>query len=62
LQFLPDEALRPMYAATEQAVEESIINAMIAAPTMTGIENHKVMGVPHDKLRDVLKKYNRLVQ
>jgi len=62
LKFLPNDALDPIFAATVQAVEESIINAMIAAPTMAGIENHKVIGLPHDKLRDVLKKYNRLVQ
>src|SRR5207249_4538886 len=60
LKFLPNDALDPIFAATVHAAEESIINAMIAAPTMTGIENHKVMGLPHDKLRDVLKKYNRL--
>jgi len=62
LKFLPNDALDPIFAATVQAVEESTINAMIAAPTMTGIENHKVTGLPHDKLRDVLKKYHRLVQ
>jgi len=27
---------------------------------MTGIENHRVIALPHDKLRAVLKKYNRL--
>jgi D-aminopeptidase len=43
-----------------QAVEESIINAMIAAESMTGIENHHVTALPHDQLRAVLKKYNRL--
>jgi len=31
-----------------------------AAKTMTGIENHKVVALPHDRLREVLKKYNRL--
>jgi L-aminopeptidase/D-esterase-like protein len=61
LKFLPNDALDPIFAATVQATEEAIINAMIAAPTMTGIENHKVTGLPHDKLRDVLKEYNRLV-
>jgi D-aminopeptidase len=43
-----------------QATEEAIINAMVAAETMTGIENHKVIALPHDRLRAVLKKYNRL--
>jgi D-aminopeptidase len=62
LKFLPNDALDPIFAATVQATEEAIINAMVAAETMTGIENHKVSGLPHDKLRAVLKKYNRLVE
>jgi D-aminopeptidase len=61
LKFLPNDALDPVFAATVQATEEAIINAMVAAETMTGIENHKVSALPHDKLRAVLKKYNRLV-
>lgn len=60
VKMLPNDALDPIFAATVQAVEESIINAMVAAETMTGIENHQVTALPHDKLRDVLKKYNRL--
>ena len=62
LKFLPNDSLDPIFAATVQATEEAIINAMVAAQTMTGIENHKVIGLPHDKVREVLKKYNRLVQ
>src|SRR3989442_1700469 len=60
LRMLPNDKLGPVFAATVQATEEAIINAMIAAETMTGIENHKVIALPHDKLREVLKKYNRL--
>ena len=62
IKMLPNDALDPIFAATVQATEESIINAMIAAETMTGIENHKVTALPHDKLREVLRKYNRLTQ
>jgi D-aminopeptidase len=62
LKFLPNDALDPIFAATVQATEEAVINAMVAARTMTGIENHKVTGLPHDKVREVLKKYNRLLQ
>ena len=62
LKMLPNEKLGPVFAATVQATEEAIINAMIAAETMTGIENHKVIALPHEKLREVLKKYNRLIQ
>jgi D-aminopeptidase len=60
LKMLPNEKTEPLFAATVQATEEAIINAMVAAETMTGIENHKVIALPHDRLRAVLKKYNRL--
>ncbi len=62
LKMLPNDSLDPVFAATVQATEEAIINTMVAAETMTGIENHKVIALPHDKLRAVLKKYNRLVE
>jgi hypothetical protein len=62
LKMLPNDQLDPVFAATVQATEEAVINAMVAAETMTGIENHKVISLPHDKLREVLKKYNRLTQ
>jgi L-aminopeptidase/D-esterase-like protein len=60
LNMLPNEKIEPILAATVQATEEAIINAMVAAETMTGIENHRVIALPHDRLRAVLKKYNRL--
>ena len=60
LKMLPNEKIEPIFAATVQATEEAIINAMVAAETMTGIENHKVIALPHDHLRAILKKYNRL--
>ena len=60
LKMIPNEKIDPIFAATVQATEEAIVNAMIAAETMTGIENHKVVALDHEKLRAVLKKYNRL--
>src|SRR2546427_4297052 len=60
LKMLPNDKLDPVFGATVQATEEAIINAMVAAETMTGIENHRVRALPHDQLRAVLKKYNRL--
>ena len=62
LKMLPNDKIEPVFAATVQATEEAIINAMIAAETMTGIENHRVRALPHDQLRAILKKYNRLNQ
>jgi L-aminopeptidase/D-esterase-like protein len=60
VKMMPNDSLDPVFAATVQATEEAIINAMIAAESMTGIENHHVTALPHDQLRAVLKKYNRL--
>ena len=60
VQFLANDSLDPIFKATVEAVEEAVVNAMIAAETMTGIENHRVRAIDHEQLRAVLKKYNRL--
>ena len=60
--MMHNDALDPVFAATVQATEEAIINAMIAADSMTGIDNHQVIAIPHDQLRAVLKRYNRLTK
>jgi L-aminopeptidase/D-esterase-like protein len=52
--------MNPLFEATVQATEEAIVNALVAAETMTGRDGHKVIALPHDRLREVLKKYNRL--
>ncbi|HEY4053562.1 MAG TPA: P1 family peptidase [Terriglobales bacterium] len=62
LSMLPNDRLDPLFLATVQATEEAVVNAMVAAETMTGINNHTVIALPHDKLREVLKKYNRLTR
>ena len=62
LKMFPNDMLNPVFAATVEATEEAIINAMIAATSMTGIENHHVTALPHEQLRAVLRKYNRLAQ
>ena len=59
---LPNDRMDPIFLATVQATEEAVINAMVAAETMTGVNNRKVIALPHDRLREVLKKYNRLVK
>ena len=50
------------FEATVQAVEEAIINAMMAAETMSGINGNKVYALPHDLLLQILKNYNRLTK
>jgi D-aminopeptidase len=61
LKMVPNTSLDPLFAATVQATEEAIVNAMVAATDMTGINGHHVRALPHDQLRAVLAKYNRLV-
>jgi D-aminopeptidase len=58
--MLPNDQIDPLLLATVQATEEAVINAMVAAETMTGVNNRTVIALPHDRLREVLKKYNRL--
>jgi D-aminopeptidase len=58
--MLPNERMNPLFESTVQATEEAIVNALVAAETMTGRDDHKVIALPHDRLREVLKKYNRL--
>jgi D-aminopeptidase len=62
LKMLPNDSLDPIFLATVQATEEAVVNAMVAADTMTGIDGHTAIALPHDRLREVLKKYNRLVK
>jgi len=62
LTMLPNDQIDPIFLATVQATEEAVINAMVAAETMTGANNRTVIALPHDKLREVLKKYNRLAK
>jgi D-aminopeptidase len=62
ISMLPNEDLDPLFLATVQTTEEAVVNAMVAADTMTGIDNHTVIGLPHNRLREVLKKYNRLMK
>src|SRR5436305_2442331 len=60
--MLPNGELGPLFLGTVQATEEAIVNAMVAAEDMKGINNHFVPAIPHDKLVQVLSKYNRLTK
>jgi D-aminopeptidase len=62
ISMLPNEQLNPLFLATVQATEEAVVNAMVAAETMKGINDFEVIALPHDRLREVLKKYNRLTK
>jgi D-aminopeptidase len=62
LTMLPNDRMDALFAATVEATEEALVNALVAAETMTGVDNHKAVAIPHDRLREVLRKYNRLAE
>jgi L-aminopeptidase/D-esterase-like protein len=55
-----EEVLNGLFAATVEAVEEALVNSLVAARTMTGANDLTVYELPEDRLRDILRKYNRL--
>jgi len=57
VEMLADEKIDPFYKATAEAVEEAIVNAMVAAESMVGRNNNYVPALPHDQVREILKKY-----
>ena len=59
---LRNDDIDPLLAATVHATEEAIINALVAAQTMRGVDENTFYSVPHERLREALDKYNRLVQ
>jgi L-aminopeptidase/D-esterase-like protein len=62
VEMRPNDLLSPLFEAATQATEEAIVNAMVAARTMEGADGIRVHGLPHDRLREILGKYNRLAR
>ena len=60
VKMLSNNLMTRLFDATVHAVEESIVNALIAAETMTGINGNTSYAIPHDRLIEVMKKYNRI--
>ena len=57
---LSNQHISALMSATVLATEEAIINALIAAETMVGRDGRRVVALPHLRLREILRKYNRL--
>ena len=60
VRMIPNDQMEALFEATVQATEEAVINVLASAKTMTGSQGHTVEALPHDRLREVLRKYNRL--
>jgi len=60
IKSLNDNLITPLFKATAEATEEAIINALVNAETMTGINNNTIYSIPHEMLIEVMKEYNRI--
>ncbi len=58
--FLPDAALTPLFEAAVRAIDEAVVNALVANETMTGRDGHTIQALPHKELRALLAEHNRL--
>ena len=59
VETIPNDLLDPIFAGVVQATEEAVVNALIDNHDMTGRDNHRVPALPHERVRELLKKYNR---
>ncbi len=60
LTMLPNDRIDPLFRATIDATEEAVVNAMLAAQTMTGADGIRAFGLPGDRVVAALRKYNRM--
>ena len=59
VRMLANGRISPLFTATAQATEEAIVNAMLAAETMTGANDFRVFALPVDRVKAIMKKYGR---
>src|SRR5881392_1161699 len=59
VQTIPNDLMDPIFTGVVQATEEAIVNALVDNRSMTGRDDHRVDALPRDRLRGLLKKYNR---
>lgn len=60
LVMLPNDRIDPLFKATIDATEEAVVNAMLAAQTMTGADGIRAFGLPGERVVEILRKYNRM--
>jgi L-aminopeptidase/D-esterase-like protein len=59
IEMLANSRINPLFDATIQSTEEAIVNALVAAETMRGIDDLVVTALPHDRLREAMARYRR---
>jgi D-aminopeptidase len=58
MQTIPNDLLDPLFAGVVQATEEAVVNALVDNHSMTGRDNHRVDALPHDRLREIMKRFH----
>src|SRR5437899_457364 len=59
VQTIPNDLMDPLFAGVVQATEEAVVNALVDNQSMIGRDNHRVEALPHDRLREILKRVHR---
>jgi D-aminopeptidase len=62
LEMLPLDRMGPLFEATVGATEEAVVNALVAARTLRGHEGHEVLGLPHERVREILRRHGLLAR
>ena len=60
--MLPNDRMGPLFEATVGVTEEAVINALVAGRTMRGNEGHEVVGLPHENVREILRRHGLLAR
>ncbi len=60
LRNIANNNLNPFFEGVVQAAEEAIVNAIVAGRDMVGVNGRRIYGLPHDRLQEILREYNRL--
>lgn len=62
LEVLANPEMDPFFEAIVEATEEAVVNALVAGRDLAGVNGRKIYGLPHDRLREALRRYGRLVE
>ncbi len=62
LEPVPNPELDPLFRGTVESTEEAIVNALVAARTMTGVNGYRIYGLPIAQVQAILARYGRLAE
>ena len=57
VQTIPNDLMDPLFTGVVQATEEAVVNALVDNYSMTGRDNHRVEALPHNRLREIMKRF-----